>query len=162
MKPGNYIISGGTETVLVLWQLDTGKQQFLPHLSATIQNVVVSPTGTSYAVQLSDNSVMVLSTAELKPTANVAGIQASVVQSRPQIESLVRRVKEPSWQTPVLQRTPAVVNLSEPSRLILAVGQMQEVRSANPFIVNNPFLQTFDLSSGRNVSRQALVQLVIE
>ena len=121
MKSGNYIISGGTETVLVLWQLDTGKQQFLPHLSATIQNVVVSPTGTSYAVQLSDNSTMVLSTAELKPTANVAGIQASVVQSRPQMESLVRRVKEPSWQTPVLQRTPAAVNLSEPSRLILAV-----------------------------------------
>ena len=158
MKLGNYIISGGTETVLVLWQLDTGKQQFLPHLSATIQNVVVSPTGTSYAVQLSDNSTMVLSTAELKPTSNVAGIQASVVQSRPQIESLVRRVKEPSWQTPVLQRTPAAVNLSEPSRLILAVGQMQEVRSANPFIVNNPFLQTFDLSSSRSVSRQALAR----
>jgi NET1-associated nuclear protein 1 (U3 small nucleolar RNA-associated protein 17) len=39
---GNYVISGGTETVLVLWQLDTGKHQFLPHMSATIQNVVVS------------------------------------------------------------------------------------------------------------------------
>ncbi len=60
--------------------LDTGKHQFLPHMSATIQNVVVSPSGSSYAVQLADNSAMVLSTAELEPTANISGIQANTIQ----------------------------------------------------------------------------------
>lgn len=156
--PGNYIISGGTETVLVLWQLDTGKQQFLPHMSATIQNLTVSPTGTSYAVQLSDNSAMVLSTAEMKPTANIAGIQACVVDYQPSLEAEIERVKEASWLSSLIQRTPAVISLLEPSRLLLGVGQTQEVRLWDPLKTSNPFLQTFDLGLGRSLSSQALTR----
>ena len=57
-------------------------------MSATIQNVVVSPSGTSYGVQLADNSTMVLSVAELKPTANIAGIQACILDYEEDLESL--------------------------------------------------------------------------
>src|ERR1700733_11875966 len=91
---GNYIISGGSETVLVLWQLDTGKQQFLPHMSATIQNIVVSPTGTSYGIQLADNSAMILSTAKLEPTTNISGIQTCVTEADDTVESRVPRVED--------------------------------------------------------------------
>jgi NET1-associated nuclear protein 1 (U3 small nucleolar RNA-associated protein 17) len=155
---GNYIISGGTETVLVLWQLDTGKQQFLPHMSATIQNVVVSPTGTSYGIQLADNSAMILSTAELEPTANIAGIQASVLESEEPLESQVEKVEDLSWQPPLVQSTPAVINPADPSRLLLGVGRTQEVSATKPLVISNPFLQTFDLGSGHNLSRQALTR----
>ena len=51
----------------MLWQLDTNLKQFLPHLSAAIESLAVSPKGTLYALRLSDNSVIVLSTAELEP-----------------------------------------------------------------------------------------------
>ncbi|PVH81511.1 WD repeat-containing protein-like protein [Cadophora sp. DSE1049] len=155
---GNYIISGGTETVLVLWQLDTGKQQFLPHMAATIQNVVVSPTGTSYAVQLADNSALVLSTSELKPIVNISGIQTCIVESEPSIESQVERLEEGFWKQPLVQRTPAVISPTKTSQLLLGVGQTQLVRAKKPLILSNPFLQTLDLGSGHNLSRQALTR----
>lgn len=155
---GNYIITGGTETVLVLWQLDTGKQQFLPHMSATIQNVVVSPTGSSYAIQLADNSAMVLSTAELQPTANFSGIQSTVIENEASIESQITRVEDAIWTKPLVQRIPAAINPAHPSRLLLSVGQAQEIRASNPPITSNPFLQTFDLASSHNIARQALTR----
>ena len=157
-KPGNYIISGGTETVLVLWQLDTGKQQFLPHMTATIQNVVVSPSGSSYGVQLADNSTMVLSVAELKPTANIAGIQARILEYEGQIDSSVRRVEETAFQLPLFQHTAALVNPANPSQLLLTVGPTQGVNHIKPLHTSIPFLQTFDLGTGHGVSRQALAR----
>ncbi|RDW87795.1 hypothetical protein BP5796_03489 [Coleophoma crateriformis] len=155
---GNYIISGGSETTLVLWQLDTGKQQMLPHMSATLENIVVSPTGSSYAVKLADNSAMVISTAELKPTANIAGIQAPVIQYEAPLAASVRRVKEEAWSRALMQHTPAVINPHVPSQLLLGVGQTQEVSPIQPTVLSAPFLQTFDLASGHHVSRQAFAR----
>ena len=156
--PGNYIISGGSETVLTLWQLDTAKQQHLPHMTATIQNVVVSPSGSSYAVQLADNSVMILSTAELKPTANVTGLQANVIKSEESIIDRIRRVEDEKWDRLVVQHTPAVINPADPSKLLLGVGQVQETNFKNPYILANPFLQTFDMGSGVSLSKQAMAR----
>ncbi|TVY84633.1 U3 small nucleolar RNA-associated protein [Lachnellula suecica] len=153
---GNYIISGGTETVLVIWQLDTGKHQFLPHMSATIQNVVVSPSGSSYGIQLADNSAMILSTAELQPTTNIAGIQASILTMTKQ--PYLWKLKEEIWAPPLIQRTPAAINPASPSQLLLAVGQMHEVNPEKPLVMSSPFLQTFDLGSGHNLHRQALTR----
>ena len=74
---GNYIISGGHETVLVIWQLATGKRQYLPHLTSRLDKIVVNGHGDRYAVQMGDNSIMVLSTSELRPVAYFAGLQLS-------------------------------------------------------------------------------------
>lgn len=157
-RTGNYIISGGSETTLVLWQVDTGHNQFLPHLSAAIVNIVVSPSGTSYAIHLADNSTMVLSTAELIPIANIAGIQAHVVQSSLPLDSSVKRLNESVRAKPLVPRTPAVVNPANPSRLILAVGESQSLDplSTSPF--STQYLQTFDIASNHNISRQALTR----
>ncbi|EPE24658.1 WD40 repeat-like protein [Glarea lozoyensis ATCC 20868] len=155
-RDGNYIISGGNETVLVIWQLDTGSHQYLPHLSSTIQQIVVSPTGSSYAVQLADNSAMILSTAELTPTTNIAGIQASTIAGTQSLESEVERIGEEQWPSRLIQRTPALINPNFPSKLLLAVGQTQEIDPVNPLVTGSPYLQTFDLGTGHNASRQAL------
>jgi NET1-associated nuclear protein 1 (U3 small nucleolar RNA-associated protein 17) len=142
----------------VLWQLDTGRQQFLPHMSSTIQNLVVSPSGTSYAIQLAENSALVLSTAELKPTVNIAGIQSCVVEFGSSASSYIKRTQEDTREFALLQHTPAVVSPSSPSRLLLSVGQTQEVSSHKMPVIGTPFLQTFDLGTGYNVSRQALTR----
>ncbi|KAG9242784.1 quinon protein alcohol dehydrogenase-like superfamily [Calycina marina] len=155
---GAYIISGGSETVLVLWQLDTGRHQFLPHMAATIQNVVVSPAGTSYAVQLKDNSAMILSTAELKATSNVAGIQSSVLAHEESIEVKVQRVEDEPLAHSLFQRTPATINPSDPSQLLVAVGQEHELHPIKPLALKRPYLQTFDLKNARSVGRQALTR----
>jgi NET1-associated nuclear protein 1 (U3 small nucleolar RNA-associated protein 17) len=127
-------------------------------MSATIQNIVVSPSGTSYAIQLSDNSVMILSTAELEPTANIAGIQASVLEFEEPLEAQVEKIEELSWRPPLVQSTPVVINPADPSKLLLGVGQAQEVSATKPLVMSNPFLQIFDLGSAHNLSRQALTR----
>ncbi|KAG9238068.1 WD repeat-containing protein-like protein [Amylocarpus encephaloides] len=153
---GNYIVSGGHETVLSIWQLDTAKQQFLPHLTSSIQHVVVSPSGTSYGIQLADNSTMILSTAELSPTTNFAGIQASAMAEAGRPEAEVLRLREESWIPPLVQHTPAVIDPNASSQLLLAVGQVQEIDPERPLVIGSPFLQRFDFASGHSVSRQAL------
>jgi len=153
---GNYIISGGSETVMVLWQLDTAKKQFLPHLSAAIQNIVVSPTGSSYAVRLADNSAMVLSTAELKPTTSISGLQAQVIRDTESLDSRVSRVKGDERDVALIKRAPAVINPVQPANLLLAVGENQEIDPLSKQIISTPYLQTFNVSSSYNISRQAL------
>ncbi|KAJ4131071.1 NET1-associated nuclear protein 1 [Fusarium equiseti] len=151
---GNYMISGGSENVLVLWQLDTGKKDFLPHLAASVENITVSANGSSYAVHLDDNSVMVLSTAEMKPTAYIAGIQSAAINVSTPKDQLVQRV----WTTPThIQRPiPAVINPKDQSRLHVCVGNGRQATLAGGF--SAPLLQTFDLDSFRSVSKQALAR----
>lgn len=144
--------------MIVLWQLDTGKKQYLPHLGATITNLVVSPTGQHYGVQLADNSAMVLSTAELKPVASVAGIQSCVISLGESLASQVKRVSEQVSVSPIIPRTPAVIHPQDASRLLLAVGQQQTIDAKTTIDGGNPFLQTFDLASGHNISRQPLTR----
>ena len=144
--------------MLVLWQIDTGNKQFLPHMAATIQNVVVSPSGSSYGIQLGDNSAMVLSTAELEPTANVAGVQACVIGMENSPDTQVERLQGDVYWPPVVQRTPAAISPTDPTKLLLGVGQQQAIDPKKPAVVNAPFLQTYDLGSGHNISRQSLAR----
>ncbi|KAK4217597.1 WD40-repeat-containing domain protein [Rhypophila decipiens] len=154
-EDGNYLISGGYETVLVLFQLDTRKQNYLPHLAAPIENIAVSPSGSSYAVHLDDNSTMVLSTAELKPTAYITGIQSLVLNDHPPKESLVRRV----WKAADDISMPLVsaINPSNPSHIYLCVGNGQQATlgGAEPSM---PLLQSFDINSFQGLAQHALAR----
>ncbi|KAL2165307.1 hypothetical protein VTH06DRAFT_604 [Thermothelomyces fergusii] len=153
-EDGNYLISGGYETVLVLWQVDTGRLDFLPHLLASIENIVVSPRGSSYAVHLDDNSTMVLSTAEMKPTMYVSGIQSLVLGDRPSKDSLVRRVWRPVDEiaTPLV----AAINPQSPSQMCLCVGNGQQASLGGS--LSTPLLQVFDISSFQGVAKHAIAR----
>ncbi|TQS36652.1 hypothetical protein Golomagni_02891 [Golovinomyces magnicellulatus] len=155
---GNYIISGGKETVLVLWQLETGKRQFLPHMSAVIENIVVSPNGSSYAIQLSDNSLMALSTADLLPKMIITGIQTPIIQSSKFMDRTIQGNIGGSFHKPLMQHIPAIMNPVNPSQILLAVGSVGEITANGPFIISNPLLQTFDLATCKSTSVQALTR----
>ncbi|KAJ1327786.1 NET1-associated nuclear protein 1 (U3 small nucleolar RNA-associated protein 17) [Microdochium nivale] len=148
-RDGNYVISGGSEQTLVLWQLDTGKLDFLPHLSATIENIVVSSRGSSYVIHLDDNSAMILSTAEMKPTTYVSGVQTHLVPPPFSKDELVHRVGQKI--TDEVVRIPSAVNPTNTSRLLMCVGNGQH----NPA---TPMIQTVDLSTIQSVSKQALTR----
>lgn len=133
---GNYLISGGAETVLVLWQLDTGNKQFLPHLTSQIEGIVVNPEGDRYAVQMGDNSIMVLNTSELKPVANFAGLQMA----------------DHEFPSQLAESAPAAVMHPEHSQFLIHAVPSSRTQTARPF------LQTYDIRGSRHVSRQALTR----
>lgn len=130
-QDGNYVISGGNETVLVIWQLDTNKQQFLPHLSTEINRLSISKRGSSYALLLGDNSVMVLSTADLNPSANIPSLGARAVGG-------VVAAMHPTKQGQLLVTIPRSV---APVKADQATG-----------------LQTYDIQSDLQIARQALTR----
>lgn len=145
--------------MLVLWQLDTGRRQELPHLTSAVDNVVVSPTGASYAVQLADNSVMVLSTSELKPKANIAGIQAQVLSSHGDSRAQKTATKKPklSDAAELHVETVAAICPLQPNQILLAVPSSQSKDEQREHL-SAPYLQTYDISSARHVSRQAITR----
>lgn len=141
-QDGNYLVSGGKETVLVLWQLQTAKKQFLPHLTSTINRIVVNPKGDRYALQMGDNSIMVLSTSELKPVANFAGLQMST--------NLQQSYTNPS------SGLAAALHPRHPNQLLLSVPPT--LPRCPTDISARAFLQIFDLATSRHIARQALTR----
>ncbi|PHH87407.1 hypothetical protein CDD83_8912 [Cordyceps sp. RAO-2017] len=153
-RDGHYFISGGSENVLVIWQVDTSKRGFLPHLSGCVENIVVSASGASYVLHLDDNSAMILSTAELKPTTFVSGIQSATAEVGTPKDSLVKRVWTVADQ--VRRPVPAAINPLEASKLHVCVGSGRQTTMSGA--VSAPLLQTFDLESFTSVSKEALVR----
>lgn len=98
---------------------------------------------------------MVLSTAEMKPTAFISGIQSLVSNERAPKESLVRRV----WKAADDISIPLVSasNPSNPSHLYLCVGNGQQATmgSTEPSM---PLLQSFDITSFQGVSKHAIAR----
>ncbi|KAJ3180297.1 WD repeat-containing protein 75 [Geranomyces variabilis] len=62
---GEYLLSGGDEAVLVVWQLSTRRKQFLPRLSSPIRSLSISPDQAMYAVTHGDNSIRVIASATM-------------------------------------------------------------------------------------------------
>lgn len=54
---GNYLLSGGLETVLVTWHLESQEKSFLPRLGGGIEHIFQSSDGTTIGVSLSTNSM---------------------------------------------------------------------------------------------------------
>lgn len=149
------MISGGSENSLVLWQVDTGKTTHLPHLSGSVENITVSPSGSSYAVHLDDNSAMIVSTSEMKPTFYVSGVQSAARYFTQPKDSLVFRLTDVSQE--VRNPVPAVLDPRDPSRLHVCVGAGQQAVMAGSH-QSAPILQSVDLETLRSVSKQALAR----
>ncbi|KAL4743096.1 WD40-repeat-containing domain protein [Aspergillus similis] len=137
-KDGNYVLSGGRESVMVLWQLDTSRKQFLPHLSSPICSIVVSESGNVYAVRLADNRVVVLSARELQPISTITSLQVA------------RFAKK--------CRTVAAVHPQHPEQLLLTVPASHQLTQEGITSTSASVLQTYDIRSGVHISRQALAR----
>ncbi|KAF2262631.1 WD40 repeat-like protein [Lojkania enalia] len=153
-RDGNYLISGGNETVIVIWQLSTGKQQHLPHLTAAIENIVVSPTGTSYSVSLANNSVVILSTTELNAKTNVIGVQSRRLDR----EQLPRDFTSSDYSFAIFGQVPMVVDPKTPSHVLFAVPSSQPRQQHLGIQEPEPYIQTFNIATQRPISRQAMTR----
>ena len=135
----NYIISGGNETVLVIWQLDSNQRQYLPHLSTPILNLAVSAAGSAYALRLGDNSVMILSTADLLPSTNISCLALGQAQQNSSI---------------------MVLHPGNGSSLLAAVPSDTAANGPNHGRIST-FLQMYDLDSNIQLNRQALARNMV-
>ncbi|PYH88732.1 WD40 repeat-like protein [Aspergillus ellipticus CBS 707.79] len=149
-KDGNYIISGGNESVMVLWQLDTGRKQFLPHLSSPIDNIVISTLGNSYAVKLADNSVIVLSARELQPSSAIIGLQLC-----PKDANLPNQFGPSNSSSGLVAAT---LHPQNPDQLLITVPASRQFTQDGYPLVNASVLQTYDIRTNRHISRQALAR----
>ena len=155
-KDGNYLISGGLETVLVLWQLDSGSSNFLPHLSSPIESIVVSPKGTSYAIRLADNSTMVISTQELQATFNISGIILPSSAPKNLGDGSFSRAR---LRRRTMSRRPAVaVSKSQALQILLAVPATVSRNRSSESSYSSSYLQTIDARSGTQLAKQALTR----
>ncbi|KAF8807853.1 WD40 repeat-like protein [Phlegmacium glaucopus] len=75
---GAYLLSGGEEAVLVIWQLHTGKKEFVPRVGAPISTVSISRSRISeeeYLLGLTDSTYTFISSASLKITRSYSRIK---------------------------------------------------------------------------------------
>lgn len=139
----------------MLWQLDTGKLDFLPHLAASIENIVVSPSGSSYAIHMDDNSAMVLSTAEMKPTTYISGLQSLVFEAKRPKDDLIHRVSDSLNE--INAPLAAAIDPKDPSQILICVGSSQQASRVGSVPIT-PFLQRFDLGSFQSIAKQPLTR----
>jgi NET1-associated nuclear protein 1 (U3 small nucleolar RNA-associated protein 17) len=74
---GAYLLSGGEESVLVIWQLHTGKKEFVPRVGSPINTIAVARGGQSeeYLLGLADASFTFISASTLKISRSYSRIK---------------------------------------------------------------------------------------
>eukprot|EP01083_Nonionella_stella_P068947 183438_1 len=71
---GAYMLSGGEESVLVLTQLESSRQQFLPRLGGAITHVSVSADEVKFAVCLKSNTIRIVDSINNRIMKSIEGI----------------------------------------------------------------------------------------
>ncbi|KAG7195015.1 uncharacterized protein KQ657_004127 [Scheffersomyces spartinae] len=71
-----YLISGGLEKVLVFWQLETTKTQFLPRLNGTIERISIDKNKIDYYnLMLDSNELLAISAIDLISRLSITSIK---------------------------------------------------------------------------------------
>ncbi|KAI7871378.1 WD40-repeat-containing domain protein [Mucor mucedo] len=79
LADGAYLLSGGEEAVVVIWQLDTGHKQFLPRLGGSIDSITISPNNRFYCLGLDDNSIRLVNSITQSIEQVIQGLQYAQV-----------------------------------------------------------------------------------
>lgn len=74
---GAYLLSGGEEAVLVIWQLHTGKKEFVPRVGSPIVHIALLNNGgeEEYLLGLADASFVFVRASSLKISRSIARIK---------------------------------------------------------------------------------------
>lgn len=75
---GAYLLSGGEEAVLIIWQLHTGKKEFVPRVGAPISSITLSTSRSreeEYLLGLSDASFVFVRSGTLRISRTIAKVK---------------------------------------------------------------------------------------
>lgn len=139
---GAHMYSGGLEMVLVIWQLESGKKDWLPRLTAPIIGMSHTPDETLLAIRCSDNTIQLLNSRSRLLQVSVEGVNLAT----------------PHLDRSKLTSSPAVVQavLREHRRSQrLPTGLVLEPRSqAFVFTATDGQLQFFSAQEDKHVYKQ--------
>ena len=144
-----YLMSGGLERVLVFWQLDTEKQQFLPRLNGAIVGIE-SPNeeyiNTTLQLDSENHEILVLSAVDLQSRLVVGGPRQSYSSNLANVKKLDKLyAKNPSLDIMKLKYDFSTNFKIHPT-------------SKQLYFVNGAYLQVFDFFK----NEQAFVQKVTD
>ncbi|KZV93849.1 WD40 repeat-like protein [Exidia glandulosa HHB12029] len=83
---GAYLLSGGEEAVLVIWQLDANKKDFVPRVGAPIVSIAVTPVAEQsegYLLCLQDGTLMTIDAAKHTVRLEIPRIKLAPLHFRP-------------------------------------------------------------------------------
>ncbi|KAI0715399.1 WD40 repeat-like protein [Earliella scabrosa] len=90
---GAYLLSGGEEAVLVIWQLHTGKKEFVPRVGSSIVHIALLNTvgEEEYLLTLADASFVFVRASSLKISRSIARIKLdpAISHDRPSTSTAV-------------------------------------------------------------------------
>ncbi|KAJ3314888.1 WD repeat-containing protein 75 [Boothiomyces sp. JEL0838] len=112
---GNYMLSGGLEDTLCLWQVPTRHTQFIPRLSSHLINITIAPNQMQYAVCLNDNSLLLISASSLEISQTISGLKAATVDKKIYPHSVGLTV-DPNSQCLVLNGRPSTLQFYDVSK----------------------------------------------
>ncbi|KAJ7103370.1 WD40 repeat-like protein [Mycena belliarum] len=139
---GAYLLSGGEESVLVVWQLHSGKREFLPRIGSPIKTISVSKAASGeeeYLLGLADATYTFVGAASLKISRTYSRIKLdpSAVQSTP--------------STSTHSLTPLSVH-STTSTLILPSSHPSSLQIYSP--ISSTLVSELEVSPSNRVSRR--------
>ncbi|KAG0623323.1 hypothetical protein M758_3G165500 [Ceratodon purpureus] len=79
---GVYLLSGGLEGVLVVWQMETGKRTYLPRLGGALFYIAPSLHPALFAIACMDNSIKLLNTGTMDVERTIQGIKPPFVMPK--------------------------------------------------------------------------------
>ncbi|TCD65669.1 hypothetical protein EIP91_002342 [Steccherinum ochraceum] len=118
---GAYLVTGGEEAVLVIWQLHTGKKEFVPRIGAPIAHVAVSSPKNGeeeYLVGLADGSFVFIRSGTFKISRSIARIKIdpAISNNRPIVPAAVPLAIHPLPSTLILPSShPSMLQTYNPS-----------------------------------------------
>ncbi|KAG6901218.1 hypothetical protein C0995_015206 [Termitomyces sp. Mi166 len=136
---GSYLLSGGEESVLVIWQLHTGKKEFVPRVGAPINTVSVSKTdrGEEFLLGLVDATYVFITSGNLKISRSYSRIKLA--------PSIPHQTTSERMHTPL-----AVHSLS--STLILPSSHPSSLQLFSPS--SSKLIYELEVSPSNRVSRR--------
>ncbi|KAJ7110056.1 WD40 repeat-like protein [Mycena epipterygia] len=139
---GAYLLSGGEESVLVIWQLHTGKREFLPRIGSPIKTISVSKVASGeeeYLLGLADATYTFVGAASLKISRSYSRIKLD--------PATVHTTQSTSKQT----LTPLSVH-SLTSTLILPSSHPSSLQIYSP--ISSTLISELEVSPSNRVSRR--------
>ncbi|KAK7465414.1 NET1-associated nuclear protein 1 [Stygiomarasmius scandens] len=136
---GAYLLSGGEESVLVIWQLQTGKKEFVPRVGAPIQTISVTKAADGveeYLLGLVDATYVFVSSTSLKVSRSYTRVKLGPASSYK---------SSPSKATPL-----AVHSLS--STIILPSSHPSSLQVYSP--ASSKIISELEISPSNRVSRR--------
>ncbi|KAH3672830.1 hypothetical protein WICMUC_004052 [Wickerhamomyces mucosus] len=151
----NYLLSGGLEKVLVFWQLDTEKQQFLPRLNGEIFKIS-NNTINDDLIQLflkldnQDNiEILILSTVDLQSRLSINGPRQNFNSDLINLKKIIKSFNK-------IDNEIEDINIMKLKYDFTNLFQIHPI-SKNLYFINGSNLQIFDFNKNEQIYLQKIV-----